>query len=67
MSAELAEKLDMAILKMAEQVKAQPDPQKALHFSQSALNLAHVKNVLCLVKSDKPAAEAKTSEPKKLA
>jgi hypothetical protein len=67
MNAELAEKLDMAILKMAEQVKAQPDPQKALHFSQSALNLAHAKNVLCLVKSDKPAAEAKTSEPKKLA
>jgi hypothetical protein len=67
MSAELAEKLDMAILKMAEQVKAQPDPQKALHFSQSALNLAHVKNVLCLVKPDKPAPEAKTSEPKKLA
>jgi hypothetical protein len=46
MEAELNEKLDQAIAKMADQAKAQPDAQKALHFSQSALNLAQTKSVL---------------------
>jgi|GEM_PF-6797171 len=42
----LNEKIDVAIAKLADQVKAQPDAQKALHFSQSALNLAQTKAVL---------------------
>ena len=46
MEAEFNEKLDQAIAKMADQAKAQPDAQKALHFSQSALNLAQTKSVL---------------------
>lgn len=46
MTEELNEKIDAAIAKMAEQVKAQPDPQKSLHCSQAALNLAHAKSVL---------------------
>ena len=51
MEAELNEKLDQAIAKMADQAKAQPDAQKALHFSQSALNLAQTKSVIEGVKS----------------
>lgn len=42
----LNEKLDAAIGKMADLTKAQPDPQKALHSSQAALNLASAKAVL---------------------
>lgn len=38
--------IDAAIDKMADQVRVQVDPQKALHFSQSALNLAQTKSVL---------------------
>lgn len=41
------EKIDQAIEKMADQAKAaQNDAQKALHFSQAALNLAHVKQIM---------------------
>lgn len=43
---DLNEKIDAAIGKMAEQVKAQPDSQKSLHCSQAALNLAHTKSIL---------------------
>lgn len=46
MEGDVNEKIDVAIAKLAEQVKAQPDAQKALHFSQSALNLAQTKAVL---------------------
>ena len=41
------EKIDQAIEKMADQTKAaQGDAQKALHYSQAALNLAHTKQIL---------------------
>lgn len=40
------DKIDAAIAKTTEMVKAQPDSQKALHYSQAALNLAHAKSVL---------------------
>jgi len=43
MSNEMEEKIEAAISKMAEQVKATVDGQKALHFSQAALNLAQTK------------------------
>jgi len=46
MECDVNEKIDVAIAKLADQVKAQPDAQKALHFSQSALNLAQTKAVL---------------------
>jgi hypothetical protein len=42
----LNDKIDKAIEKLADQAKANPDAQKALHFSQSALNLAQTKAVL---------------------
>lgn len=60
MSEDVNEKLDTAIVKMAEQVKAQPDAQKALHYSQAALNLAHTKSVLDGSKGS-PAGLRKTS------
>lgn len=40
------EKIDAAIEKMADQSKACQDAQKALHYSQAALNLAHTKQIL---------------------
>jgi len=40
------EKIDQAIEKMADQTKSCQDSQKALHYSQAALNLAHVKQIL---------------------
>lgn len=43
MNNDLDEKIDAAVSKMAEQVKATTDGQKALHFSQAALNLAQTK------------------------
>jgi ribosome-associated translation inhibitor RaiA len=43
--------IDSAIDKLADQVRAAVDPQKALHFSQSALNLAQTKSVLQGLKS----------------
>ena len=46
MLSELNEKVDAAIAKMFDQVKASQDGQKALHFSQSAQNLAHTKSIL---------------------
>lgn len=58
MEQELYEKIDLAIGKLAEQVKAQPDAQKALHFSQSALNLAQTRAVL---EGTKPPSSAKKS------
>lgn len=42
----LSEKIESAIGKMADQVKAQQDGQKILHCSQAALNLAHTKCIL---------------------
>lgn len=39
------EKIDQAIEKMADQARSSQDSQKALHFSQAALNLAHVKQL----------------------
>ena len=50
--------IDDAINKMAEQTKVQVDPNKALHFSQSALNLANAKATLLGCKTD---ASKKTS------
>lgn len=46
MNAELEEKIESAIIKCADQAKAQQDSQKSLHYSQAALNLAHTKSVL---------------------
>lgn len=41
------EKIEAAIEKMADQAKScSQDAQKALHFSQAALNLAHTKQIL---------------------
>jgi len=40
------EKIDAAIEKMADMAKSSQDSQKALHFSQAALNLAHAKQLL---------------------
>jgi hypothetical protein len=40
------EKIEQAIEKMAEQARSCQDSQKALHFSQAALNLAHAKSLL---------------------
>ncbi|MFN9112795.1 MAG: hypothetical protein ACK5XN_22250 [Bacteroidota bacterium] len=51
MENEINEKADQAIAKMFDQAKAQPDPQKALHYSQAALNMAHAKSVLEGIKS----------------
>jgi hypothetical protein len=59
MDNDLNEKIESAIAKAADQVKAQPDGQKALHFSQSALNLAHTRAVLEGIKS--PYATKKSS------
>ncbi len=39
-------KIDAAIEKLADQTKANQDSQKALHFSQALLNLAHAKQIL---------------------
>ncbi len=44
------DKIDEAIVKMADMTKACQDHEKAIKFSQSALNLAHVKSVLLGVK-----------------
>lgn len=46
----MGEKIEQAIEKMAEQARSCQDSQKALHFSQAALNLAHAKQLL----EDKP-------------
>lgn len=54
MDNDLSEKIDQAIMKMADQVKAQPDAQKSLHCSQAALNLAHVKSLFNGLPSGKP-------------
>lgn len=40
------EKLEQAVVRMSEMAKSQPDSQKALHYSQAALNLAHTKAIL---------------------
>lgn len=53
MESTLEEKIDAAVSKMAEQVKATTDGQKALHFSQAALNLAQTKLSLQGVASGK--------------
>jgi len=45
MNNDLDEKIDAAVAKMCDQVKASQDGQKALHFSQAALNLAHAKSI----------------------
>lgn len=60
MLSELNEKADAAIAKMFEQVKASQDGQKALHFSQSAQNLAHTKSILNGI-SAAPAPQASES------
>ena len=52
MDDELEEKITSAIGKMADMAKgSQQDSQKALHYSQAALNLAHTAGVLNQVKS----------------
>ena len=57
---DLNEKIDAAIGKMAEQVKAQPDSQKSLHCSQAALNLAHTKSILESVRAGVPKTAKKS-------
>ena len=59
MDNELSEKIDSAVAKMAEQTKAQVDPNKALHFSQSALNLANAKLALLECKAGEASATSK--------
>jgi len=56
-SKELKEKIDEAIGRMADLAKANPDSQKALHFSQSALNLSHARSIIQVVHDDKPDEE----------
>jgi hypothetical protein len=58
---QLSEKLDDAIGRMSDLAKASPDSQKALHFSQAALNLAHARNIVQSEKSA-PKASIKKSE-----
>jgi len=53
------ETIDASIEKMAGQVGATVDQNKALHFSQSALNLAQTKSILLTCKL------AGSPEPKK--
>lgn len=60
MLSELNEKADAAIAKMFDQVKASQDGQKALHFSQSAQNLAHTKSILNAIHA---APSSQASEP----
>ena len=43
--------IDAAVIKMADQTRVQVDPNKALHFSQSALNLANAKATLLACKA----------------
>lgn len=38
--------IDAAVIKMADKARVEVDANKALHFSQSALNLAQTKSVL---------------------
>jgi len=57
---EINEKIDQAILKLADQAKAQQDSQRALHYSQAALNLASAKSVLSGV-SNAPTNSRKTN------
>ncbi len=61
--AQVIEKVDTAIAKMADQAKSQPDAQKSLHYSQAALNLAHTKSIL-MANNPKPKEPAKTSQAK---
>lgn len=42
--------IDVAIEKMADKTRAENDASKAMHYSQSALNLANAKAVLNEVK-----------------
>lgn len=56
---DLNEKLDSTIAKLADNARSQQDAQKALHFSQSALNLAHTKNIINVP------PETKNSDPLK--
>jgi len=41
--------IDSAIERLADKVKAETDQNKALHFSQSALNLANAKATLSAI------------------
>ncbi len=61
MLSELNEKVDAAVTRMYEQVKASQDGQKALHFSQAALNLAHSKSILNGIPSPSPVAASVAS------
>ena len=51
------EKIDAAIEKMAYQAGTSNDAQKALHFSQAALNLAHVKSTLMMIELEEKRIE----------
>lgn len=51
METDINKTIDTAIEKMADQTRVQVDPNKALHFSQSALNLAQAKSVLLACKA----------------
>jgi len=42
----MRETIDKAIEKMASQAKSCQDSQKALHYSQAALNLAHTRQIV---------------------
>ncbi len=48
-------KIDEAIAKMAELCKADPNPDKAMKYSQAALNLAHTKTVLVAIEKNRGA------------
>lgn len=61
--AQVIEKVDTAIAKMADQAKSQPDAQKSLHYSQAALNLAHTKSIL-MANNQKPKETAKAGNAK---
>ena len=61
--AQVIEKVDTAIAKMADQAKSQPDAQKSLHYSQAALNLAHTKSIL-MANNQKPKETANAGNTK---
>lgn len=52
--------IDASIEKLAGKVGAETDPTRALHFSQSALNLANTKSVL--VCTPKPAGSPESKK-----
>lgn len=61
---EISDKLDDAIARMADMTRAATDGQKALHYSQSAVNLANCKSVVQNLSHQKTAMQCAVSNSK---